>query len=158
MKKILLATVMGAALLSGCATQVPGSYTYESQEAGVAQSISYGTVLSTRAVVLEKGKTGVGAGVGAVAGGVLAAATIGSGWGSAAAGIGGALLGGLAGDAVEGHTNKTNGVEITVRLAPAYKGDKGRVIAVTQAADEMFYAGDRVKIINSGSRVRVTHL
>ena len=64
-----------------------------------------------------------------------------------------ALAGGVAGSAVEEGTTRQKGVEITVKL------DGGRMIAVTQAADdkEMFKAGDRVRILSGGGVTRVTH-
>ena len=44
------------------------------------------------------------------------------------------------------------GLEITVQL------DNGRMVAVTQAADEPFYPGDRVRVlIGSDGTTRVAH-
>ena len=83
--------------------------------------------------------------------GIAAGATIGSGWGAAASALGGALLGGYAGNAIENHTSKTQGLEITVRLS------NNQIIAVTQPADQQFNAGDRVRVLTTGSRTRVTH-
>lgn len=111
----------------------------------------FGVVESVRPVVLDEGNTGVGAGTGAIIGGIAAGATIGSGWGAAASALGGALLGGYAGNAIENHTSKTQGLEITVRLS------NNQIIAVTQPADQQFNAGDRVRVLTTGSRTRVTH-
>lgn len=108
-------------------------------------------VESVRPVVLDEGNTGVGAGTGAIIGGIAAGATIGSGWGAAASALGGALLGGYAGNAIENHTSKTQGLEITVRLS------NNQIIAVTQPADQQFNPGDRVRVLTTGSRTRVTH-
>lgn len=44
-----------------------------------------------------------------------------------------------------------NGIEITVRL------DSGRLIAITQAADESFRVGDRVRVLSGGGTTRVSH-
>jgi outer membrane lipoprotein SlyB len=55
--------------------------------------------------------------------------------------IGGAVVGGLVGSAIEENATRQPGLEITVRL------DSGRMIAVTQAADEPFYPGDRVRLL-----------
>jgi outer membrane lipoprotein SlyB len=43
------------------------------------------------------------------------------------------------------------GLEITVKL------DNGRMIAVTQEADEQFRVGERVRVLSGGGVTRVTH-
>ena len=69
-----------------------------------------------------------------------------------AAVIGGAILGGLAGNAIETNAAKQNGLELTVRL------DSGRMIAVAQAdAGDAFRPGDRVRILSDGYTTRVAH-
>ena len=85
-----------------------------------------------------------------MAGGALANMA-GGGAGRIAATIGGALLGGVVGDAAERDVNKRNGVELTVRL------DAGRMIAIVQDdAGEGFRPGDRVRIVSNGYATRVT--
>ncbi len=89
--------------------------------------------------------------------GTLAGAGIGALAGSAIAGHGarneGAVVGGVAGAAVEEGSTKQKGVEITVKL------DGGRMIAVTQAAEpnEVFRVGERVRILSGGGVTRVSH-
>ena len=63
----------------------------------------------------------------------------------------GAVAGGVAGQAAEQGATRQTGLEITVKL------DGGRLIAVTQAADETFKPGDRVRILSDGATSRVTH-
>jgi outer membrane lipoprotein SlyB len=46
---------------------------------------------------------------------------------------------------------RQQGLQITVRL------DSGRTIAVTQAADEAFRPGDRVRVLSGGGVTRVQH-
>jgi len=46
---------------------------------------------------------------------------------------------------------RQKGVEITVKL------DSGRLIAITQAADEVFRVGDRVRVLSGGGTTRVSH-
>lgn len=151
MKKILVTTALASSLLlAGCASSIPGSNTYTANETGVAQTVRFGVVESVRPVVLNKGNTGVGLGAGAILGGI-AGSTIGGGWGSAAAAVGGAVIGGIAGQAVESRTSQSSGLEITVKLS------SGQLIAVTQPADEHFSPGERVRVVSSGERVRVTH-
>lgn len=105
---------------------------------------------SVREVKIEGTKSGVGTTAGAVVGGV-AGSTIGHGKGSVVGSVLGAVAGGVAGAVVEEGTTKQKGVEITVKL------DGSRMLAITQAADEEFKAGDRVRILSGGGVMRVTH-
>ena len=63
----------------------------------------------------------------------------------------GSVAGGVAGQAAEQAGTRQTGYEITVRL------DNGQMIAVTQAADEAFKPGDRVRLLSDGGTTRVTH-
>src|SRR3990167_3586688 len=87
---------------------------------------------------------------GGLVGGV-AGSEVGHGKGAVVGSVLGAVVGGVAGAAVEEGTTRQKGVEITVKL------DGGRMIAVTQAADEEFKVGDRVRILFGGGVTRVTH-
>ena len=109
-----------------------------------------GVVESVREVNIEGTKTPIGAGAGAVVGGV-AGSTVGGGKGSVVGAAVGAVLGGLGGAAAEEGLTRQKGVEITVKL------DSGRLIAITQAADESFQVGDRVRILSGGGTTRVSH-
>jgi outer membrane lipoprotein SlyB len=150
MKKILgivgLTAVLG---LTGCAAPLEGNRTYNSYETGVAQSVNYGVVESVRAVTLNKGSTGIGAGTGAILGGIVGS-QIGGGWGSAAAGVAGAVAGGMAGQAIERNNSYSQGIEVTVRFRD------GSLVAVSQPLDERFERGDRVRVLTTNGRTRVT--
>ena len=63
----------------------------------------------------------------------------------------GAVLGGVAGQAIEEKTTKKEGLEITVKL------DSGQIIAVTQEADEQFRAGEKVRVLSGSGVTRVSH-
>lgn len=135
-----VAVVLAVGLvLSGCPASMSGS-AYTRDQARQAQDVQLGYVESVRQVMIEGTKSGVGAVSGAALGGV-AGSTIGKGRGQVAGAIGGAVLGGVAGSAIEENVTRQPGLEITVRL------DNGRMIAVTQAADEPFYPGDRVRVM-----------
>lgn len=56
----------------------------------------------------------------------------------------------VGGAAAEEAVTRQDGVEITVKL------DSGRVLAITQAADEEFRVGDRVRVLTGGGVTRVT--
>ncbi|HMR02857.1 MAG TPA: glycine zipper 2TM domain-containing protein, partial [Candidatus Competibacter phosphatis] len=135
-----MAVVLAAGLvLSGCPASMSGG-AYSRNQAREAQEVRLGYVESVRQVLIEGTRSGVGAVSGAALGGV-AGSTIGRGRGQVAGAIGGAVLGGLAGSAIEENATRQPGLEITVQL------DNGRMVAVTQAADEPFYPGDRVRVL-----------
>ena len=146
-----VAVVLAAGLvLSGCPASMSGG-AYTRSQAREAQEVRLGYVESVRQVLTEGTKSGVGAVSGAALGGV-AGSTIGRGRGQVAGAIGGAVLGGLAGSAIEENATRQPGLEITVQL------DNGRMVAVTQAADEPFYPGDRVRVlIGNDGTTRVAH-
>jgi outer membrane lipoprotein SlyB len=136
-------------LLAGCPAGLGGK-DYSRDQARIAQEVQMGLVEGVREVNIEGTKTPVGAGAGAVVGGV-AGSTIGGGRGSIITTTVGALLGGVGGAVVEEAVTRQTGLEITVKL------DSGRMIAVTQAADEEFRVGDRVRVLSGGGTTRVTH-
>lgn len=151
MKPILAITVLAAAspLLFGCASGTGGK-DYSREQTRVVQEVQMGVVEAVREVNIEGTKSPVGAGAGAVVGGV-AGSTVGGGKGSVVGAAVGAVLGGLGGAAAEEAITRNKGVEITVKL------DSGRLIAVTQTADESFQVGDRVRILTGSGTTRVSH-
>jgi outer membrane lipoprotein SlyB len=145
----LLLITVSAATLTGCPAGL-GSKDYSRDQARTAQEVQMGVVESVRAVKIEGTKSVVGPATGAVVGGV-AGSTVGGGSGQIVGATVGAVLGGLGGAAAEEAITRQNGIEITVKL------DSGRMLAVTQAADEEFRAGDRVRILSGNGTTRVTH-
>jgi outer membrane lipoprotein SlyB len=136
-------------LLAGCPAGLGGK-DYSRDQARTVQEVQMGVVESVREVNIEGTKSPVGAGAGAVVGGV-AGSTVGGGSGRVITTTVGALLGGLGGAAAEEAVTRQRGVEITVKL------DSGRMIAITQAADEEFKVGERVRVLSGGGTTRVTH-
>ena len=110
------------------------------------------TVESVRPVQIEGTKSSVGTAAGAVVGGI-AGSTVGSGSGkdSSVGAVLGSVAGGVAGAAIEEGVTRQAGLEITVKF------DDGRMIAVTQAADEKFQPGDRVRVLTGGGVTRISH-
>ncbi len=148
---VLTSTILAAAVVSlvGCASGTGGK-DYSRAQTRTVQEVQMGIVESVREVNIEGTKTPIGAGAGAVVGGV-AGSTVGSGKGSVVGAAVGAVLGGLGGAAVEEGVTRNKGVEITVKL------DSGRLIAITQSADETFQVGDRVRVLSGGGTTRVSH-
>jgi outer membrane lipoprotein SlyB len=148
---VLTSTMLVAAIVSlaGCASGTGGK-DYSRAQTRTVQEVQMGIVESVREVNIEGTKTPIGAGAGAVVGGV-AGSTVGSGKGSVVGAAVGAVLGGLGGAAIEEGVTRNKGVEITVKL------DSGRLIAITQSADETFQVGDRVRVLSGGGTTRVSH-
>ena len=91
--------------------------------------------------------------IGAVAGGFLGS-NIGSGRASNTAGaIGGAMVGSAIASQAQQAMTSRRGIEISVRL------DQGGSVAIVQEVNprEQFSVGDRVRIISSGGRSRVSY-
>jgi outer membrane lipoprotein SlyB len=149
---LALASIL-AASFAGCASSLSGS-AYERRQARSEHDVQMGVVEHVREVLIEGTKSRVGSTAGAVAGGAIGAHA-GGGPGSVGrvvGGVAGAVLGGVGGAAAEEGITRQKGLEITVKL------DNGRMIAITQAADEDFQAGDRVRVLSAGrGDSRVTH-
>lgn len=150
MKKLAAVLLLASTtfVLTGCPAGL-GSKDYSREQARQTQEVQMGVVESVRTVKIEGTKTPIGAGAGAVVGGV-AGSKVGGGRGSIIGATAGAVLGGLGGAAAEEAITRQDGLEITVKL------DSGRMIAVTQGADEDFRVGDRVRVLTGGGATRVT--
>ncbi len=94
-------------------------------------------------------RSGAGAAIGAASGG-LVGSTIGQGWRErTVAGVGGALIGGLAGAAIEEGVTSGHAFEFLIQE------DQGGTISVIQTNEEAIRPGERVAI-SRGDRVRIT--
>jgi len=144
---LVLATVVTTA--GGCAPSLSGS-TYSRDQARLEQNVRMGVVESVREVQIEGTRSGVGAAAGAVIGGV-AGSNVGRGHGAVVGSVLGSVAGGVAGQAAEQAATRQIGLEITVKL------DNGNLVAITQASDEVFRPGERVRILSDGYTTRVTH-
>ena len=153
MKKFLCLAIFPIFLMS-CAQESLTGDTYTRGEAGQPQTVNHGTITSIRNVRLEGSDSGrVGGTVlGAVAGGLLGD-QVGGGSGRRAARVAGAAGGGIAGSHVGQAATARQGLEIEVRL------ESGNTVSIVQQASqrERFEVGDRVRVLDTGSRARVTH-
>lgn len=150
MKKFIAVLLLSAmTALSGCASNLSGD-SYSRSEARRAQTVEYGEIVSLRPVQIEGTKTPVGAGAGAVVGGI-GGSTLGGGKGSTIMAVIGAVAGGMAGAAVEEGVTRSQGVEITVKL------DSGRTVAIVQGLSphEKFAVGDQIRVLTTGGTSRV---
>lgn len=136
------------AALAACAPQ-QNANVLPANSALTASTVSYGTIVSSRAVQLQGGQGSQAAG--AVLGGLAGAAVgqnVGGGTGQViATGVGataGATAGLQAGKAVGGRQS----IEWTVRM------DNGSTIAVIQG-EPVFGVGQRVQVITGGGQTRL---
>jgi outer membrane lipoprotein SlyB len=152
-KSVLLAASITAVslTLAGCQSSLTGD-SYSRDEARAVQTVRMGTISALRPVKIEGSKTPIGAGAGAVIGGV-GGSSVGGGKGSIVMAVIGAVAGGLAGAAAEEGLTRTQGVEITVRE------DDGSMRAYVQEvqANEIFRVGERVRIMSVNGTSRVAH-
>jgi len=145
----LVATMLIFLVLAGCASSKSGDV-YSRDQARREMLVRTGIVESVREVAMEGTSSGAGTFAGAAVGGV-AGSTVGGGRGQIVGAIIGALLGGLAGSAIEENATKKNALEITVNL------DGGNMVAVVQEMGEIFYPGERVRVLSGDGSTRVTH-
>ncbi len=134
MRFLILATATAIAL-SGCVQHSAGGL--QSASYGRAIATETGVVTSKRPVELSTGNTGLGATVGALAGGI-AGSQIGPGRSrrrgfsssaravSALGALGGAVLGGLIGNVIENDLSRKLGAEYVVKL------DDGSLVTIVQ--------------------------
>ena len=141
-------TIRGALALATlslfCACTTPSSGTiYSRDEARTAWTVVQGRVSDVKAVQIEGNRSVLGTAGGGYVGYELGR-TLGSGRGRDLAGAVGAVAGAATGQAVEERVTRQNGLQITIDL------DRGESIAVVQAADVAFAAGERVKVLRRG--------
>ena len=148
--RALIPFMIGASLtLAGCARSLHPDE-YARYETGAVSYSENGTVVSTRNVKIAGTRTGIGTGVGAIAGGVGGSHIGDGGLGSFFGALGFALLGGLVGTAAEEAATQQSGIEYTIA------GDDGRTITVVQAqGGAVIVPGQRVTIIHGPERARV---
>jgi len=154
MRNINLLTIALVSIfaLEGCAGGMGMGSNYPSQSSqygngsySQTQSTQSGVITNVRQIAMQSGgQSGlpVGALLGAVAGGLLGS-TIGGGNGKIATTVAGAAVGGYAGNVVQSRQQGAtqNGLEISVRL------NSGNTVVVTQAADQQFNIGQRVRVV-----------
>lgn len=148
---LIILCLAGITLLStGCASSLSGD-TYSRTEAQRPISFREGTLLEVRKVRLEGTKTNIGTGTGAILGGV-AGSGVGQGRGAIVGAVLGAVVGGVAGAATEEGLTREDAWELTVRL------NSGESIVVVQeiGKNEHFAAGERVRVLNSSGKTRVS--
>jgi outer membrane lipoprotein SlyB len=140
MQKIRLAcAILVTIFLISCAAN-PSPNTYTTPEVGVASKVDKGTVLSTRAVVIDN-NSGAGGLAGSIAGGAGGAALGNSASTLVIGAVGGAVVGGVLGNAVDKGVNSHRGYEYMIQL------QKGRIISIAQSDQIPFRVHQHVLVI-----------
>lgn len=149
-KTIIVIFAAAVLMLQGCASSLSGD-TYSRSEARKVQNVEFAWVEAVKPVVIE-GRTDspLGAGAGAIVGGI-AGSTVGGGKGSSIASVMGAVAGGIVGQKIEENSTRKQGQEITVTL------ESGRTISVVQEVDSdgFFQPGERVRVLRQGATARI---
>ena len=134
----LSAMVIGVILMAGSLAA----------QSGAVESVSYGTIVSAKAVQIQGGPTKSKAAAGAAVGVVAGAAIAGHGHH-----FGGAVVGGLAGAAIGSAASQPPppkpGTELVISL------ENGQEIAITIPGQQAFMPGDHVRMISGSSGTRV---
>lgn len=136
-----------SAVLAGC-TFPSTRRTVPAGQANVLQRTELGVVTSVREVNIEGQKGQLGMFGGGMLGG--AAASGGRGVGGAIVQASGAVVGAVAGQAVEEVATRKRAQEISVRL-----DDGSSVTVVQEVSTGLFMDGDRVRVINGGGQARI---
>jgi outer membrane lipoprotein SlyB len=144
----LLLLASGLAAVSVGCTFPSSRRTVSAGQANVLQRSELGVVTSVREVNIEGQKGQLGMYGGGLLGG--AAASGGKGVGGAVVQASGAIVGAVAGQAVEEVATRKRAQEISVRL-----DDGSTVTIVQESATGLFMDGDRVRVINGGGQARV---
>ncbi|MDB5813328.1 MAG: pcp [Rhodocyclales bacterium] len=135
---------------AGCVSSKAGDV-YSRDEARRVMTFREGMLVGVKEVKLEGTKSPVGTGAGAIVGGV-AGSTVGQGKGAIVGAVIGAVAGGLVGSAAEEGLTREKALELTVKL------DNGENLIIVQGiGDDKFVSGERVRVVNSGGTMRVTH-
>ena len=137
----LLLGIVAAVFFQGCASSA--YETVPRNTSGKLHSVSSGTIVATKNVVIEGQSSRLGQASGAIAGSAIGQ-TIGKGSGRTLATAGGAVVGGIVGDMVEKELTKKQAQELTVSL-----DDGGTVVVVQVRRDPGFVEGDRVSVTHT---------
>jgi outer membrane lipoprotein SlyB len=145
----LAIVVVAVATLAACATSSPD--VIRRGDTQTMSQVQDGVVLSVRTVTVEGSQSGVGGVVGGVVGAIAGSAGSGVQREQNVLGVLGAVAGAAAGNAIERASTKEEAVEIIVQLT------NGERRAIVQAkGGETLLAGDKVVIVTSGRKVRVS--
>jgi outer membrane lipoprotein SlyB len=144
---LISALIVSGMTISGCAPRI-GANNVSIQGVGEMSETLRGVIIAARPVTISASRQdmdnqpGVGAGLGAIGGGVLGS-QIGQGKGSVLGALVGAAAGGVAGHMIGQKLTDQEGMEYQIQL------DRGGIVTMRQGADPVMRVGQRVMVINS---------
>lgn len=136
---LLLALPLTAAGIAGCASDIDSNY-YSTGSVGQVSQAQSCTVVSVRPIKVST-QNGAGTAIGGIAGGIAGSQIGGGNTAHLLGAVGGAILGGFAGNAAQEGLTSQQGYEYIVRL------DNGNTVSTTQGADVLLNPGQRCQII-----------
>lgn len=136
---LLLALPLTAAGIAGCASDIDSNY-YSTGSVGQISQAQGCTVVSVRPIKVST-QNGAGTAIGGIAGGIAGSQIGGGNTAHLLGAVGGAILGGFAGNAAQEGLTSQQGYEYIVRL------DNGNTVSTTQGADVLLNPGQRCQII-----------
>lgn len=136
---LLLALPLTAAGIAGCASDIDSNY-YSTGSVGQVSQVQGCTVVSVRPIKVST-QNGAGTAIGGIAGGIAGSQIGGGNTAHLLGAVGGAILGGFAGNAAQEGLTSQQGYEYIVRL------DNGNTVSTTQGADVLLNPGQRCQII-----------
>ena len=136
---LLLALPLTAAGIAGCACDIDSNY-YSTGSVGQVSQAQGCTVVSVRPIKVST-PNGAGTAIGGIAGGIAGSQIGGGNTAHLLGAVGGAILGGFAGNAAQEGLTSQQGYEYIVRL------DNGNTVSTTQGADVLLNPGQRCQII-----------
>ena len=136
---LLLALPLTAAGIAGCASDIDSNY-YSTGSVGQVSQAQGCTVVSVRPIKVST-QNGAGTAIGGIAGGIAGSQIGGGNRAHLLGAVGGAILGGFAGNAAQEGLTSQQGYEYIVRL------DNGNTVSTTQGADVLLNPGQRCQII-----------
>ncbi len=134
--------------LAACGPSHTGE-TYKPSELQRSGQVASGRIIAVEDVPVSGSSSGLGALGGGVAGGALGASLASGRTGSILAGVGGAIIGSLAGNAVERGMTRGGATRFHVQM------DDGSVINVVQTNEANLQTGDRVMVLEGGGKTRL---
>lgn len=136
---LLLALPLTASGIAGCASDIDSNY-YSTGSVGQVSQAQGCTVVSVRPIKVST-QNGAGTAIGGIAGGIAGSQIGGGNTAHLLGAVGGAILGGFAGNAAQEGLTSQQGYEYIVRL------DNGNTVSTTQGADVLLNPGQRCQII-----------
>lgn len=153
MKKFVTLAML-VTFISGCSnSDIYSGDVYTADQAKQVQQVSYGTVVSVRAVKIQanasdgKSQNVIGSLGGAALGGVIGN-SIGNGTGKIIAIATGAIGGAILGGEIEDKASQANAVELEVK-----QEDGGNIILIQKGSVKQFYVGQNVRLVTNGKQI-----